>query len=371
LNHEYSPEFAPTTSLQEEAAENRELRCDLSQLWRAIMGIGEPISRTQPLGAGTARRPRNLQPETPLWGRSWSCGIVGMLSSLLLLACVGGAQARESASTAPDTATRAVLSQAALTRALAIENPGALSQQLTSFPQGLIAPVQRTTTEWRALWSFFFKGSMTKLALRPAHPHIIFLNPTADVAVIASCPKQESTGLPVCRHLCAIPGEALAGETAARRPSWTSAKSPIEALEVGAKARLQSFASRYDSTSAGTAPKLCTEQSQAIAEVRLLDLLLSTEGLRANEFSQALANYSLSRAKALPVSSREVPPADPTLAVLARIPGLSLSAALPLKEAGWLVFFTPKRNGWEQAVLVLQELPRSALELKSLLLVKY
>jgi hypothetical protein len=296
---------------------------------------------------------------------------LGLLSGALLLLCVSGAQAQKGPAPAPDPATRAVLSQAVLTRALAIESPVALSEQLASFPPGLIAPAERSSGEWRALWSLFFKGSMTKLALQTPHPHILYLNPMADVAVIARCGKSKSTGMLLCRHLCAMPGEGLVGETAARQPSWTSAKKPIEALEASAKARLQSFASLYDSTSAGVPSKLCSEKSQAIAEVRLLDLLLSTEGLRASEFSLALANYSLTKAKALPVSSRAAPPADSTLAILARIPGFSLSAALPVKEAGWLVFLTPKRSGWEQAVLVLKDLPKGALELKSLLLVKY
>jgi hypothetical protein len=296
----------------------------------------------------------------------------GFLSAALLLLCVSAAQAQQKGSaSALDPATRAVLSQAVLTRALAIENPVAISRQLASFPVGLIAPAERSSGEWRALWSLFFKGSMTKLALQTPRRQILFLNPTADVAVIARCGKSKQTGMLLCRHLCAMPGEALAGETAARQPGWTLSRKPIEALAASTKTRLQSFAGRYDSMSAAAPPNLCSEESQAIAEVRLLDLLLSTEGLKASEFSRALANYSLTKAPALPVSSRRAPPADPTLAILARIPGFSLSAALPTKEAGWLVFLTPKSSGWEQAVLVLKDLPQDALELKSLLVVKY
>ena len=189
-----------------------------------------------------------------------------ILSGSLLFMWVSGAQAQ-----APDAAIRAVLSQAVLTRALAIENPVELSRHLTSFPPGFIEPKQRTSSEWRALWSLFFKGSMTKLALQARRPHILFLNPTADVAVIASCPQFKSTGLPICRHLCAMPGEALGGETAGRHPSWTSSQKPFEAMQASAKARLQSFGSLYDSRSATVAPKLCSQNLQGIAEVRQIE----------------------------------------------------------------------------------------------------
>jgi hypothetical protein len=266
----------------------------------------------------------------------------------------------------------AVLSQAVLTRALAIEKPGALTEHLASFPEGLIAPSERKSAQYRALWSLFFKGSLTKVSLNPHRPHILYLNPLADVAVIAECAKSKSTGKILCQHLCAMPGEALADEVATRSPYWVTSKRSLEAIQTVGAARVQSFTHIYESSVAkALSPQLCSQKSQVIAEVRLLDLLLATENLNSRAFSKALADYGAAKAKEQPVSTREGLPNDVTLSVLVRAPALSVSAAVPVRQEGWLVFLTPKSTGWTQAVLTLKKETGGALTLQSSTVLKF
>jgi hypothetical protein len=295
---------------------------------------------------------------------------------MLAFICAHRAQADAPSSpqTSPvDRRTRAVLTQAVITRALGIENPAALAAQLSSFPSGLIAPAQRQDARWWTLWSLFFKGSLTKVGFGTRHPHILYLNPIADVAVIVECAKPKTATTVLCRHLCAMPGETLGGEAPAKSPAWATSDDPLVAIQARARARIQGFTSIYDSNSdRAVEPQLCSQNAQSIAEVRLLDLLLSTEGLSAHAFSKAVADYVVSKSpKDSNRAAKGALPSDTALAVFSRAPGLSFSAAVRVNKEGWLVFLTPKSTGWDQAAVTLKTEAGGALLVRSATVLSY
>jgi hypothetical protein len=138
-------------------------------------------------------------------------------------------------------------------------------------------------------------------------------------------------------------------------------------MEDRARARIRGFARIYAAYPTATARvQHCTQKAQAIAEVRLLDLSIATGRLNPNAFSKAIADYVVLRN-----STPQAPhvkgavPTDLALGVFARAPALSLHAALPAKDEGWIVLLSPKATGWDQAAVTLKTTPGGALTVQS------
>jgi hypothetical protein len=282
------------------------------------------------------------------------CALAAWKSSSSLAQTPANSSPQSAAPHSADVTANAVLTQAVLIRALGIERPTELRRQLNSFPLGMVRGQARESNEWRTLWSAFFKGALTKVDLLASHPRVLFLNPIADVAVIAECvPDLHGMGKVLCEKLCAAPGEALGGETAERAPAWSHATDPVVSLRETARARLQAFKrlSEMDPKAASaSAEQLCSQKAQAAGEVRMLDLLIASRGFSASEFSSAVGSYLAQRVSKPPLQGT-----DTAYDVLTREPGLAFSAAIPLPKKGWIVFLTPKSTGWEQALVLLEQ----------------
>lgn len=272
----------------------------------------------------------------------------------------------------PAAAQDRVLTQAVLTRALAIERPSLLQMQLNSFPIGVVDSAHRTDSEWRTLWSSFFKGSLTKVALAGNRSRILYLNPIADVAVIVDCkPKDASANEPVmCGNLCAAPGEYLRGDSPRREPAWQASSDPFRAIRTGANTAVSGFTHFYGvdakARSLAPVPDLCSRQAQAVAELRLFDLLRATKDFSAAAYQRALSAYIETKAAKLPK-----PGTDMTFEVLSHAQATLFSAAIPLGQSGWLVFLTPKHTGWDQALVLLTGKPGETLTVTSAGILSY
>jgi len=269
----------------------------------------------------------------------------------------------------PPSAQSSVLTQAVLMRALAIERPGLLDTKLRSFPIGIVEGPHRQDREWRTLWSSFFKGALTKVELADRSSHILYFNPIVDVAVIVECKQDPSSKGIVCGKLCAAPGEFLRGQSLVRAPAWLSSSDPIHAIRAGATDSIVAFGHLYGANAfkeGSSTVNICSRQTQAVAELRLFDLLLASKEFKGQAYSAALAAYLKSK-----LAQSQETPKDPAFDVLSRIPGVNFSAAIPLGQDGWLVFLTPERTGWDQAFVFLRVAPRGTLTVASVGVLSY
>jgi hypothetical protein len=287
---------------------------------------------------------------------------VAMLLLLLALACTRLEAQTVSAPKTQNPELKAVLTQAVLMRALAIEQPASLGSQLNSFPLGFINMAHRNSPEWTTVWSTFFKGALTQVTLHAKSPRILYLNPVADVAVVARCDgASRGAGNVRCGRLCAMPAELLGGiNPSSRAPLWWNAANPLKALRDTAHQRVANFVAQYDSPRPAPARQVCSQVAQGGAEVRLLDLFLASDTFKNAAFSSAISSYLSARLSHPPPRGQ-----DPAFEVLSGIKDLSLTAAIPLNKEGWIVFLTPKASGWSQAALILKSNSSSQLSVES------
>lgn len=253
-----------------------------------------------------------------------------------------------------------IIQKAVLTRALGIEEPKALASMLDTMPVGVLAHDEASSDKRGMLWSEFFKGSLTKLgSIDSRSPLIVFYNPMMDVAVFQGCEYPTGTASPVCQRLCAAPGEVLEGTQATRTPGWLRQGDVLKTLQVNTAIRMTAFERDHPShseTNEHWDKGLCSSKLQSIAELRLLETTTAITQLNVKRLTEAVARYVRVTAKeahghTVKGSKRRVP--DPVMELLAHLDTLSLSAAIPSSDHGWLVFLTPRHTGWKLAVVVL------------------
>jgi hypothetical protein len=262
--------------------------------------------------------------------------------------------AREHAWLARVPRSEFILDQSILTRAVGIERPSALMSLLDSMPPGLLPRDANSRKLRAAVWSLFFRGSMTKLARVPSRrPFIVFYNPIADVAVIEGCVVDPKTNRTSCQRACAIPGEILTKSPASSRPSWLLSRNPITALQAFAGARMRAIGLANPVASQKTVQWqriFCSEKNQRSSEKRLISLAMSSRKFDARKFREAAGHY-IAHAIRNASEPQLAGSKDDIVSVLAHLNELKMSAAIPVPQGGWLVFLTQKRSGWHMAVL--------------------
>jgi hypothetical protein len=264
-----------------------------------------------------------------------------------------------------------IIQKAVLTRALGIEGPKALASMLDTMPVGVLAHDQASSDKRWMLWSEFFKGSLTKLGnIDSRSPLIVFYNPMMDVAVFQGCEYPTGTAAPVCQRLCAAPGEVLEGTEAARIPGWLKQGDVLKALQVNTAIRMTAF-ERYHPSNSKDAQLwdkgLCSSKLQSIAELRLLETTTAITRLTVKRLTEAVARYvrvTAKEARGHTVKGSKKREPDPVIELLAHLDTLSLSAAIPSSDHGWLVFLTPRHTGWILAVVVLEGAPNGQLTIR-------
>jgi hypothetical protein len=259
---------------------------------------------------------------------------------------------------------RRLVAQSVLTRTLAIEDPMTISRQADSMPEGLLARDPSTRLQRGTLWSFFFKGTLTKLVLANSpEPLILYYNPILDAAVVEGCHQTGQSF--VCDELCAFPGEAIEGVKPSRMPSWYAAPSPLEALRRLAAQRLTSMAAVQSGTVATWKQRLCSRDHQSAAETRLLDSFINVTHLDLRGLANAITVYLVDQARADRAAAQVTSRRDPAARILANLETLSISGALPLGKNAWVVFLTPKRTGWLQSAVLFKETAAGRMKVQS------
>jgi hypothetical protein len=84
----------------------------------------------------------------------------------------------------------------------------------------------------------------------------------------------------------------------------------------------------------------------------LINAARTLAGLDPHELRHAIADY-LSAAPTRVVARSGADPGP--LGLLLNASALSLSGAVPAGDRGWMVFLTPKKSGWHQAMLFLEK----------------
>jgi hypothetical protein len=263
-----------------------------------------------------------------------------------------------------------VLQNAVLTRALGIESPRAITPQLDAMPKGVITRDQSTLPQRLTIWSFFLKGTLIKLGrLNSPNPVIVFYNPLVDVALVQGCHYDRA--VIKCDQACALPGESMDNLKAARVPAWLLEKLPMDAFERTAGIRMAVF--ERDQPADATVSddwrsKYCSEHLQSEAELRILDAYTLLSGLDRPALTAAIAGYVRQHLPMLAKSQVRAPKRrlDPTLTVLTHLGDFSLSGFLSPTDRTSLVFLTPKKTGWHQAVLKVWKQPTGALEIRGI-----
>ena len=279
------------------------------------------------------------------------------------------------------TQPAAIIQKAVLTRALGIEDPRELASMLDTMPPGLIAHDPSSAAQRSMLWSAFFKGSLTKLGnIDSRTPLIVFYNPIMDVAVFQTCEYPTGSAAPTCQRLCAAPGELLEGAPPAKSPIWLAQPDALDALKANTAHRMAAFERDHPSAAknAQSLDKgLCSSKSQSIAELRLLQTTTALTQLNAKRLTEAVARYVRAAAKTAQTTRPQTgKPAnkrtpDPILELLAHLDTLSLSAAIPSADKGWLLFLTPRHTGWKLAVVRIDGAPNGQLTIRGARLLKF
>lgn len=258
------------------------------------------------------------------------------------------------------------LREAVTLRALGIESPGAIESLLTTMPIGTMGRDAESSTQRQLAWSTFFRGTLLKLGqLKSSTPLALHYNPLIDVAVVQACQLAADALSLSCTELCALPGEALSSTPPAAEPAWMSETDPLTALTQLAAVRTGAFAKAHPADSSVGAPwreRYCKADLQSIAELRILQGMLSTAEVDSRALGGAVAAF-LKRTgtpERQPVSEVDAE----VRGLLANLSALSLAGAVSTGDGGWLLFFTPKRSGWRQVVLVVGRAPKQGLELK-------
>ena len=253
---------------------------------------------------------------------------------------------------------REALIDAVATRALGIENPASLRVLLDGMPLGLIDRATQSRVYREAIWSEFFKGSLLKLGgLESERPLALFYNPVFDVAVVRGCDVAVN-GQPLsCDLLCALPGEALAGEPVTDTPpGWLTADDPLRQLRQLTSMRVRAFEAAHPANGANVVQwraDYCGEKLQAAAELRMIEGVRALSGLETAAFQSAIADYLQKAASEAETGQGSTD--DVVLQLLLNASELSLAAAIPAGDKDWLVFLMPNQTGWQQAVLRLSK----------------
>jgi hypothetical protein len=269
-----------------------------------------------------------------------------------------------------------ILQNAVLTRALGIESPSAIEPQLDGMPNGFFARNQNTLPQRLTIWSFFFKGTLTKLGrLNSPSPLIVYYNPIVDVAVVEACRYEGS--VVNCTEACALPGESMDNFEASRVPVWLEQDRPLDAFERNAGTRMAVF-ERDQPADAGQAnpwrAKYCSEHLQSEAEVRLIDAYAQFSRLDKSALAGAISRYVVKHGRPIgrrQVSKTPVKSIDATFAMLTHLDQFSVSGFFSPSDGTCLLFLTPKKTGWYQAVLLIEKSSTDALEIRSARIVRF
>jgi len=259
-----------------------------------------------------------------------------------------------------------VLREVVTTRAVAIEAPGSLHAKLDAMPVGPMGRNPADAQQRALAWSAFFRGTLVKLGRLPSEaPVALYYNPVLDVGVLQSCNVPAKSGPVTCQFVCALPGEVLTGGALVASPRWLAEPDPLVAVTRNAGLRTAGFAKTFPPNAAvsGTPPsQLCSAKNQALAEVRVMEGLVSMAAVDPTAIGQAIGDYlSRTNAKGAPVT-----PADAELrGLLSHLSSLSLSGAVALADHGWVLFLTPKATGWRQVALVVGPSGKRGLKLEA------
>jgi hypothetical protein len=262
-----------------------------------------------------------------------------------------------------------VLEQSILTRAIGIEAPDKLAGLLDTMPPGVVLRDAKSAKARAALWSLFFRGSMTKLARVPSpQPFILFYNPIADVAVIEGCKVDPVTRVMLCSQACAFPGEVLDGELVATSPSWRLSSDPFETLQRIASSRVRAFGTANPASSPETSfwrRSYCSAENQTASEKRLISLATISAKFDKKQFFEAMYHYlanSLRNTAAQHAGSTKPAP-DSVVTLLTR--RYAMAGAVQQATGSWSIFFTEKQNGWHTAALTASAGPNGKLKLEN------
>jgi hypothetical protein len=262
-----------------------------------------------------------------------------------------------------------VLEQSILTRAIGIEAPSKLVGLLDTMPLGLVPRDKKSAKLRSDLWSLFFRGSMTKLARVPSpQPFILFYNPIADVAAIQGCKIDPVTRVMLCTQACAVPGEVLVGELPGSSPRWLVSSDPIVTLQRIAGARMRAF---VDANPAGSPEVVywrrnyCSSELQSASEKRLVALAAIVGKVDPRKILAASADYVRNSAEHqnARLSSNTGNKPDVVIDLLAHLKDLSVSGAASGPTGNWIIFWTPKHNGWHDAALFLATKPDGSMRI--------
>lgn len=267
-----------------------------------------------------------------------------------------------------ENAAEAAYRKAITYRALGIEAPELLLEQMRAMPQGIMGSEGKDLTYRSRAWSIFYRGSLTKMGrVGSASPVILYYNPVLDTALVVGCASQPSTPSSVCRISCAFPGEVLVNDRhLQRRPAWVGEKDALRALVRSANSRLLSFVQRHpanDINSAEWKNEYCSPRFQKIAELRLLDAMTSLSLVETATISSKLTSSTSEFSSVKGEMFR--------LAFMKSLDQYSLSAAVLAQDGRAVVFFTPKLNGWNQVALSFDGSPARATESAVLHLLRF
>ena len=264
-----------------------------------------------------------------------------------------------------------VLEQSILTRAIGIEAPSKLVGLLDTMPLGVVPRDTMSAKARAALWSLFFRGSMTKLARVPSpQPFIAFYNPIADVAVIEGCRVDPVTRVMLCAQACAIPGEIFEGESAELQPRWMGSSDPMSTMQRIAGARMHAFAAANPASSPETSfwrRSYCSAENQNTAEKRLIALANSTGRIDVKHFREAAYHYlayAIRKAAAQQRASTKPAP-DGMVMILTHLKEMTMSGAIQPRAGGLAIFLAEKRSGWHIAVLTASANPNGTMTLEN------
>jgi hypothetical protein len=200
---------------------------------------------------------------------------------------------------------------------------------------------------------------MTKLARVPsAQPLIVFYNPIADVAVLQGCKVDPVTRAMLCAQACAVPGEVLSGEAPGLSPRWVISSDPVEALQRITGARMREFAAANPAGSPEVVHwrhSYCSSEFQTASEKRLISLAAIVGRVDPRKILAAGVNYVTNSVKVQAAKRSANAPDEPDTVIdlLAHLKELSISGAATGPTGNWIIFWTPKHNGWHDAVLYL------------------
>jgi hypothetical protein len=279
----------------------------------------------------------------------YSLRVVALVGSSLLVlpACAND----ESANRQNEAATSLLIA----TRALGVERPHALAHVLDGMPRTDILGGGDDTAPRLKAWQMFFQGSLLKLGrIGSATPLALHYNPFLDVAVLQSCGRGQSGDME-CRHVCALPGEALSGKSARRlAPSWLSESSPLHGLVALNRRRIEAFEAAHPADAKDAVEwreQYCQREWQEAAELRVLQGLTALHGVEPERLGRAIAHYAEGRTSARANGTRS----KTVDYLLANLSAFSISGTVELPDERRLLLMTPRASGWYTVAVLMRE----------------